>query len=223
MTNSIFDRLANQGTAASKARESEELQTRKQIERRKAAEDRAAAAHRANPTKIQNLKPPQDVGKSPKKTIKQQESFFDRLAKKETESSRLHHKLDAEAREQKQTTPKKQAPKKTTALSPKEKSAVFNRLYKQETAATKAHHVKSDAKTQTPKKKGKPAPPPSLLKRIEDKNKQAGQKVESKVESKEEVKEESKIESKEEDKVVSKEEIEGESKVESKTECKSCS
>ena len=113
MTTSIFDRLASQGTAASKVREAEEKETRKKQEARRAA-NTSASSPRRNSAKLQHLKSPQDAT-TPKKSSKhKQEAFFNRLAKAETASSHAHH-TTIEA--------KKGAisPKKTTVLPKKKK------------------------------------------------------------------------------------------------------
>ena len=186
-TTSIFDRLAHQGTAASKAREAEEKKLRDEIEKRHAA---ASAATKPKALHVK-VPPPQDVGgtspiKSPKLTPQQQAAFFDRLAKQETVSSAAHHHSNI-------------IPNGSVGgPSPQHKSSprnhlhhhgegddahqsVYNRLYKQETASSKAHHVaaKDEAATKLPPRpfvsprnntttaisNTTSSPPPSLLQR----------------------------------------------------------
>ena len=186
-TTSIFDRLAHQGTAASKAREAEEKKLRDEIEKRHAA---ASAATKPKALHVK-VPPPQDVGgtspiKSPKLTPQQQAAFFDRLAKQETVSSAAHHHSNI-------------IPNGSVGgPSPQHKSSprnhlhhhgegddahqsVYNRLYKQETASSKAHHMaaKDDAATKLPPRPlvsprnntttnisaTTASPPPSLLQR----------------------------------------------------------
>lgn len=158
---SVFDRLSQQGTAASTAREAKEKESRAKQERRRAAEA-AAALPMKNSAKLRNLQVPQDPSrakKPPARSPKQQDALYSRLAKQETASSAAHHKVESTTR---RVGPK--SPKKSSG-----QSEVFNRLYKQETAATKAHHKKEEPPLPISPRRGKPTPPPSLLKRLEEK------------------------------------------------------
>ena len=163
---SVFDRLSQQGTAASNARLAKEKTDRERHEQRRAAAAKASKP-RTNPAKLQQLQLSQDplpIGSpSPKRTPKQRNAFFDRLAHQETASSAAHHIPDTNQGNNSAKSPK------AKVRSPKGKSEVFNRLYKTETEATKAHHTKEE--TPKPHKINKhPAPPPSLLTRIEHKD-----------------------------------------------------
>lgn len=150
---SIFDRLAHQGTAASKSREVEEKKLRKEIERRHAADAAIKALHVKIP-------PPQDAGgttspiKSPKLTPQQQAAVFDRLANQETVSSAAHHHTAIHngcstgagssgigTHQNNKASPRNHHHHHHHGDSEDAHQAVYNRLYKQETAASKAHHV----------------------------------------------------------------------------------
>ncbi|KAL7532430.1 hypothetical protein ACHAWF_004134 [Thalassiosira exigua] len=162
---SVFDRLAHQGTAASDARLADEKACRDQHEQRRAAAT-AALIPVTNPAKLRLLIPPQDPsGRSTKpkrRTPKEQDAFFNRLALQDTLSSATHHAPDDIA-----SFPclsKMQHP----SSSPTEQGAVFDRLYKQETAASRAHHLPEKSQPLSPKKVNY-LPPPSLLKRIGEK------------------------------------------------------
>lgn len=170
MTTSVFERLSSQGTAASNARVAQEKQWREQQKQQHAA-DAAALTPITNPAKLEQLKIPQDhqagLIKSPRRTPKQRDEYLSRLAKQETVCSAGHHIPDAhEDADYVQI----QSPKKATGHSGH--SAVFNRLYKQETAASMAHHYVKEEKTPPPlsPRKANPSPPPSLLKRLEQKS-----------------------------------------------------
>lgn len=170
MPASIFDRLAHQGTAASKAREAEERESRERHRQRKAA-DAAAAASKPRHVRLPQDQPSSDGPvKSPRKSPQEQAAFFDRLARQETASSAAHHHHVPDDGD---GGPKSPAANRKKVARDGQQGAVFNRLYKQETAASKAHHTKAvDAQAPKPeqkKKKSKPAPPPSLLKRLEEK------------------------------------------------------
>ncbi|KAL9185120.1 hypothetical protein ACHAXT_002897 [Thalassiosira profunda] len=153
MTSSVFDRLSQQGTAASAAREAKEKEDREKQQQRRAAE-KAAVRPKMDRAKLQQMHAPQDPKLPKVRSPKQKDSFYNRLSKQETASSAAHHKAETSG------TPGLKSPKKAN-------SEVFNRLYKQETAATKAHHLKEEPLPISPKK-GKPTPPPSLLKRMEE-------------------------------------------------------
>lgn len=165
MTTSVFDRLAYKGTTASNARVAEEREKESRETERRAAEA-AALTPRKNPAKLEHLRPPQPQIKSPKRTPREQDAFFSRLAKQETASSAAHHSHhdNRESLACHAKSPKK-SPRSTGH------SAVFNRLYKHDTVASKAHHLKEDAETSLPRspKKVSPAPPQCLLKRPEHK------------------------------------------------------
>lgn len=148
MADSVFDRLAHQGTAASNARVSEENESRGHHQQLRTAEAVLTPLR-------EQLKPPQDQAgriKSPRRTPKQQDAFFNRLSKQETISSAAHHIFDHKSLPNHLKSP-------TTVSSPGEQSAVFNRLSKQETATSMAHHVKEDPCSP---KKVNTAPLPSL-------------------------------------------------------------
>jgi len=157
----IFERLASNGTVASNAREAELKERREQLQQRR-LRDAGALSPRTNPTKLQDLSPPQDPPgplKSPTRTPTQKDDIFNRLATHETVSSAAHHSPGDSKR--------LSSPRKIS--SPRDGSAVYSRLYKQETASSKAHHQKEDvewAESLSPKNTN-PAPPPSLLKRLE--------------------------------------------------------
>ena len=153
---SVFDRLAQQGTASSAARTAEEKQCRSQQQQRR---KEASAALTPKSAKHPPQDPVKSPMKSPKKTSKDQDAFYARLAKQETISSAAHH-TEGSGSSQSIKSPKKVG-----------KNSVYDRLYKQETAATKAHHVKDDPKESTKPLSPKKAqtPPPSLLKRLENK------------------------------------------------------
>lgn len=155
-SSSIFDRLAHQGTAASKAREAEEKKLREEIEQRHAADVAIKALHVKIPSS------PQGAGdsttttiKSPKLTPQQQAAFFERLAKQETVSSAAHHhhtnktvipngtENNGNGNGTHKASPRNHHPQQhhyNGKSSEDSQQAVYNRLYKQETAASKAHH-----------------------------------------------------------------------------------
>lgn len=154
----IFERLAGNGTAASKARDAEAKERREQLQQRR-LRDAGALSPRTNPTKLQHLNPPQDQVdplKIPTRTPTQKDEFFNRLATHETISSAAHHSPGDSER---LSSPRKIA-------SPRDGNAVYNRLYQQDTACSKAHHQKEDAELARSPKNTHPAPPPSLLKRL---------------------------------------------------------
>ena len=157
----IFERLASNGTASSKAREAESKERREQLQQRR-LRDAGALSPRTNPTKLQHLSPPQDQPgplKSPTRTPTQKDDFFNRLATHETASSAAHRSPGDRER--------LSSPREIS--SPRDGSAVYSRLYKQETASSKAHHQKEDAEwaQSFSSKNTNPAPPPSLSKRLE--------------------------------------------------------
>lgn len=158
----IFERLASNGTAASKAREAELKERREQLQQRR-LHDVGALSPRTNPTKLHHyLSPPQDQPvplKSPTRTPTQKDDFFNRLATHETVSSAAHHSPGDSER----------LSSSRKISSPRDGSAVYSRLHKQETASSKAHHQKEDvvwAESLSPKNTN-PALPPSLLNRLE--------------------------------------------------------
>ena len=153
----IFERLASNGTAASKAREAELKERREQLQQRR-LHDAEALSPRTNPTKLHHLSPPQDQPvtlKSPTRTPTQKDDFFNRLAAHETVSSAAHHSPGDSER--------LSSPRKIS--SPRDGSAVQSPIQ----ARNRAHHQKDDvvwAESLSPKNTN-PAPPPSLLKRLE--------------------------------------------------------
>ena len=150
---SVFDRLSQQGTAASNARLAKEKIDRERHEQRRAAAAKASKP-RTNPAKLQQLQLSQDplpIGSpSPKRTPKQRNAFFDRLAHQETASSAAHQIPDTN---QGINTDHGAKSPKAKVRSPKGKSEVFNRLYKTETEATKAHHTKMKLHIRTKEEK----------------------------------------------------------------------
>ena len=136
----VYDRLAMNGTTASKAREAEVKELREELQQLRLLDTRALSS-RTNPAKLQHLNPPQDQAdrtlKSPTmRTPTQKDAFFNHLATRETISSAAHHSPgDGEM---------PSSPGKVTSPHG-HGSAVYDRLYKQETASSKAHHQKDNA------------------------------------------------------------------------------
>ena len=172
---SVFERLSQQGTVASKQRDAEERQCRLKKEQRRQKET-AAQTPTKNELKLKAMQrsPPIPQDRMKKNGVavsspKQRDEVYDRLAKQETISSAAHHA----SQDNNNSTGNGvvggggNSPIRTS----RELSQTFNRLYKQDTASSKAHHHK---KSLSPKKKkvvSNTTPPPSLLtRRLEDKS-----------------------------------------------------
>ncbi|KAL7459887.1 hypothetical protein ACHAWC_011736 [Mediolabrus comicus] len=166
---SIFDRLSQQGTVASRQRDAEEKQSRmKQEQLRKKNE--AALTPTKNDRKLKAMMRspiPQDQSATKKKQPVNSDALYERLAKQDTISSAAHHSRGHGNNNSNASTSSYTSPKRTDS----QRNATFNRLYKQDTAASKAHHQPPEDKSMSSKKKVNITPPPSLLKRLEDKSK----------------------------------------------------
>ena len=173
---SVFERLSQQGTIASKQRDAEERQCRLKKEQRRQKET-AALTPTKNELKLKAMQrsPPIPQDRMKKNgavsSPKQRDEVYDRLAKQETISSAAHHA----SHDNNNSTGNVgvvggggNSPIRTS----RELSQTFNRLYKQDTASSKAHHHKNSLLS--PKKKkvvSNTTPPPSLLtRRLEDKS-----------------------------------------------------
>lgn len=149
MSKSVFDRLAHQGTVASEARRVEGKTIREQYQQRRAA---AAAAtfpmSKGSTLKLKQSQLPQDQFspmKIPRRTHKQQDMFYDRLAHDATISSDGNKRLVKPVEEK--------SPKKLT--SSKKRDAFFRRLAHKETIASAGHHIKLPAGHESPLKSPK--------------------------------------------------------------------
>ena len=176
---SIFDRLSQQGTSASKQRDAEEKQSRLKNEQRRQKETAALTPTKNNiDRKLQAMQRsppvPQDraTATNQKNVVcspKQSDALYDRLAKQETISSAAHYHHGGEKQSVSQDKYSVGGCHSQTDKSPtrtdSELAATFNRLYKQDTASSKAHHHKPEEKSFSPKKKVSSTPPPSLLNR----------------------------------------------------------
>jgi len=164
---SIFDKLSQKGTVASKQRDAEERETRLKNEQRRQMKT-AALTPTKNDRKLKAMQRspvPQDrIKKKLVSSPKQRDELFDRLAKQETFSSAAHHndKTSLDNNSVGGCHPLTNSPIRTD----RELAATFNRLYKQDTACSRAHQYhKPVDKSLSPKKKITPSPPPSLLQR----------------------------------------------------------
>jgi hypothetical protein len=168
---SIFDRLSQQGTVASRQRDAEEKQSRMKHEQQR-KKNEAALTPTKNDRKLKAMMRspiPQDQAAKKKQPVNS-DALYERLAKQDTISSAAHHSRGHGNNNNNASTTSSYytSPKRTDS----QRNATFNRLYKQDTAASKAHHQPSEEKkTMSPKKKVNITPPPSLLKRLEDKSK----------------------------------------------------
>lgn len=165
---SIFDRLSQQGTAASRQRDAEEKQSRMKHEQQRKEND-ALLKPTNNDRKLKAMMRspiPQDKSAKKKQPVNS-DALYERLAKQDTISSAAHHSRGHGNNNNNAPASSYTSPKRTDS----QRNATFNRLYKQDTAASKAHHQLSEEKTMSPKKKVNITPPPSLLKRLEDKSK----------------------------------------------------
>jgi hypothetical protein len=174
MPSSIFDRLSQQGTVASRQRDAEEKQSRcLKNEQRRQME--VALTPSKNDKKLKALQrspitAPQDQTNQKKQSIvaspKQKDALYDRLAKQDTISSAAHHGKSFQDNNNGAVlrTQCRKSPKRTDS----ERAATFDRLYKQDTASSKAHRHKQlpeETSFFSPKKTIAHTPPPSLLTR----------------------------------------------------------
>ncbi|KAL9185131.1 hypothetical protein ACHAXT_002908 [Thalassiosira profunda] len=155
MPSSVFDRLSQQGTAASAARAAKEKEDRETLQRRR-AEESAGVSPRHNRTKLQTMRATQDPRLPVVRSPEQKDAFYNRLSKQETASSAAHHQLES---------PGPVGPKSSTIGN----SEVFHRLYATGLKSPrKARHLtQSVAFPQPPlsPKRGKPPPSPGRRKR----------------------------------------------------------
>ncbi len=154
---------------ASRQRDAEEKQSRTKHEQLR-KQNEAALTPTKNDRKLKAMMRspiPQDQKASKKKQPVNSDALYERLAKQDTISSAAHHSRGHGNNNNNASTSSYTSPKRTDS----QRNATFNRLYKQDTAASKAHHQPSEDKSMSPKKKVNITPPPSLLKRLEDKSK----------------------------------------------------
>mmetsp|Transcript_4569 Transcript_4569/g.9470 ORF Transcript_4569/g.9470 Transcript_4569/m.9470 type:complete len:535 (+) Transcript_4569:101-1705(+) len=164
---SIFDKLSQKGTVASKQRDAEERETRLKNEQRRQMKT-AALTPTKNDRKLKAMQRspvPQDrIKKKLISSPKQKDELFDRLAKQETFASAAHH-IDKASQDNNSVGGCHQLTN-SPIRTDRELAATFNRLYKQDTACSRAHQYhKPVDKSLSPKKKITPSPPPSLLQR----------------------------------------------------------
>mmetsp|Transcript_1825 Transcript_1825/g.3335 ORF Transcript_1825/g.3335 Transcript_1825/m.3335 type:complete len:434 (+) Transcript_1825:61-1362(+) len=164
---SIFDKLSQKGTVASKQRDAEERETRLKNEQRRQMKT-AALTPTKNDRKLKAMQRspvPQDrIKKKLVSSPKQKDELFDRLAKQETFASAAHH-IDKASQDNNSVGGCHQLTN-SPIRTDRELTATFNRLYKQDTACSRAHQYhKPVDKSLSPKKKITPSPPPSLLQR----------------------------------------------------------
>mmetsp|Transcript_1823 Transcript_1823/g.3328 ORF Transcript_1823/g.3328 Transcript_1823/m.3328 type:complete len:467 (+) Transcript_1823:61-1461(+) len=162
---SIFDKLSQKGTVASKQRDAEERETRLKNEQRRQMKT-AALTPTKNDRKLKAMQRspvPQDrIKKKLVSSPKQKDELFDRLAKQETFASAAHH-IDKASQDNNSVGGCHQLTN-SPIRTDRELTATFNRLYKQDTACSRAHQYhKPVDKSLSPKKKI--TPPPSLLQR----------------------------------------------------------
>ncbi|KAL7496571.1 hypothetical protein ACHAWT_004928 [Skeletonema menzelii] len=168
MPSSVFERLSQQGTVASKQRDAEERQSRFEKEHRRQKE-MAALTPTKNELKLKAMQRspvPQDrMKKNVVNSPKKRDELYDRLAKQETISSAAHHDKASQDNNSSGSGGGCHPLTKSPVRTSRELSQTFNRLYKQDTASSKAHHHQPVDKSLSPKKKVIPTPPPSLLTR----------------------------------------------------------